>query len=177
MKYIIINILLLLSSISYSRTLIVHHKQDKRLILYEDSLRSWKFRQKTNLKHKKLLDNCITYDEYLNMIKALGYHVCNNKTSKNDKLMYDDAGIYYTHELLTCFHSKLGDYSCIYVPIVKKPKIKVIYKPERQQVYVSSITSNYIKNIKMITVISMWVKTDSNNNLLIYDMVIKKVKI
>jgi hypothetical protein len=174
MKYISLSILMMLCSISYSKTIVVHNKKDVRLKLYLDSLSNWNARQEINKKHKKLLDDCRYYDEYLYTFKVLGYSPCNNNTSSDGKLMYNDSRTYFSHELLTCFHSQAGDHSCIYVPIVKKPKIKVVYKPLQKKVYVSNINTIYNKRIKLHTKISMYVKTDDNYNMLIEDMKIIK---
>ena len=150
MKYLItILYLIIYLSLSAADTLIVHSRVDKRLIAYQDSLNRWLDNEKMKKLHVSLLGKAGDLNEYNIVSKVLGYANTDAPNTTDKKNLYttkEKKIIDVRYELLTCFHSKAGDNSCIYSIVVPKPKVIVIYKyvPKPQPMKVSIPTKSVV---------------------------------
>ena len=132
-KFILLSFLFLSFCSCGQRVIYVYNKNDARLIRYTDSLRAWKKNERYKKNVIALLDRPETFGEYLRVTDSLGFGGTNNPTTSDEKLMYGEISKKtITHEYVTCFHSRGGDISKLYLPIVPKPVVTVYYKDTSQ---------------------------------------------
>ena len=125
-------ICLLLAHMSYGQ-IIVTNKCDKRLIIYNDSIKAYK----NNIIFKKnaiaLLKKCRTREEFFDVKAILGFDDC--------QAIYKNGGLYKNGVKYEFYLEVRYDYRGMaeaWSKIVPYPKMKVIYKPIQKEIKFSS---------------------------------------
>ncbi len=124
---------IILYGFSYGQqTIYVTSTTDKRLVAYKDSLTRWYNNEQNKKKYIELFDAAPNLSVYIEVGERLGFFDTELPTTNDKMLMYDSPQKkHISSELLTCFHSIIGDVACAYIAIVPKPTRKVVYiKPK-----------------------------------------------